>query len=86
MGKGKTFIEIFEFEDTFESEIIKIHNLKIKTMWGNQWGTDEAYSCNKLMNFKDRTRISDLSKSIDFLNKRIDCHRNMEVQYNLDLL
>ena len=86
MGKGKTFSEIFEFEDTFESEIIKIHNLNIKTMWDNQWGTDEAYSCNKLMTFKDRNRISDLSKSNDFLNKRIDCHRNVEVEYDLNLL
>jgi hypothetical protein len=26
IGKGKTFVDIYEFEDTFESEIIKIHN------------------------------------------------------------
>ena len=86
IAKGKTFNDIYEFEDTFEKEIHKVHNLKINTMWGDQWGTDEAYSCNKLMKFKDRDRISDLSKTEEFLNKRIDCHRHIEVEYDLNLL
>ena len=86
IGKGKTFNEIFTFEDTFESEVKKINSLNLKTMWGNQWGTDEAYSCHKLLNFNDRHRITDLSKSKDFLDKRIDCHRNFEIPYDLTLL
>lgn len=86
IAKGKTFNEIFEFEETFELEIQKIHNLNIQTMWDEQWGTDEAYSCKKLKNFKDRSRISDLSKTNDFLSRRIDCHRNFEIPYSLDSL
>lgn len=86
IGKGKTFNEIFLFEDTFENEIKKINDLNLKTMWGNGWGTDEAYSCYKLLSFKDRDRIRDLSKSNDFLNRRIDCHREYEIPYNLKSL
>jgi hypothetical protein len=86
MAKGKTFNEIYNFEETFENEIIKIHNLNIKTMWGDKWGTDEAYSCNKLYTFTDRSRITDLSKTKDFLKRRIDCYRNFEAPYDLDLL
>jgi hypothetical protein len=86
IAKGSTFSEIFEFDDSFESEIKKINALNIQTMWGNGWGTDEAYSCYKLFNFYDRNRISDLSKSNDFLNRRIDCHRVHEVAYDLGLL
>jgi len=86
IAKGKTFNEIYEFEDTFESEILKVDSTNIPTMWGDKWGTDEAYSCNKLKNFKNRNRISDLSKTVDFLNKRVDCYRNIEVVYDLPLL
>ena len=70
----------------FELEILKVENYNIQTMWAEKWGTDEAYSCNKLLNFHDRNRISDLSKSESFLTRRIDCHRNMEVPYDLESL
>lgn len=86
IAKGKTFLEIFEFEDSFESEIKKINSLNIKTMWGDKWGMDEAYSCKRLMEFSDRNRISDLSLSKDFLNRRIDCHRQFEVPYDVNML
>lgn len=86
IAKGKTFQEIYKFENSFEDEINKINNLNIKTMWDNKWGTDEAYSCYKLLNFENRNRISDLSKSSDFLKRRIDCHRNFEIQYDISLL
>jgi hypothetical protein len=86
IAKGNTFCEIFQFEDSFESEILKINSLNIKTMWGDKWGTDESYSCMKLNEFKATGRVSDLSLAQDFLNRRIDCHRHIEVPYNLNLL
>lgn len=86
IAKGQTFCDVYKFEDSFESEILKIDSLNIKTMWGDKWGTDEAYSCNKLSSFDDRSRISDLSLSSDFLNRRIDCHRHNEVFYDISKL
>jgi hypothetical protein len=86
IAKGQTFCDVFNFEESFESEINKLNSLNIKTMWGNKWGTDEAYSCLKLNDFKKTGRVKDLSLSKDFLSRRIDCHRNNEVNYDLNLL
>lgn len=86
IAKGNTYDEIYEFEKTFEKEILKINSLELKTMWDNKWGYDEAYSCKKLRDYKDRSRIIDMSKSDFFLSKRIDCHRNFEVLYDLNRL
>lgn len=86
IAKGKTFNEFFNFEDTFENEITKLHTSGVPTMWGNGWGMDEAYSCKKLREFPDRGRIADLSKTIEFLSNRIDCHRHNEVPYSLEKL
>jgi len=86
IAKGETFDEIFKFEDSFEQELLKIANLRLNTMWGRGWGTDEAYSCKVLSSHADRDRIVDLSKAEDFLRRRIDCHRNIEVPYDLNLL
>lgn len=86
MGKGRTFSDVFSFEDSFEDEIKKINYLPIPTMWGDKWGMDEAYSCKKLREYKNRERISDLSLSKDFLSRRIDCHRQIEVDYDVNML
>jgi hypothetical protein len=86
IAKGQTFCDIFNFEESFEKEIIKLNSLNIKTMWGDKWGLDEAYSSSKLNEFKYTGRVSDLSLSQDFLNKRIDCYRHYEVNYDLNLL
>ena len=86
IAKGQTFCDVYDFEKTFESEIRKIDSLNVETMWGDKWGTDESYSCSKLKSFNDRLRISDLSLSSDFLNRRIDCHRKQEIPYDLSTL
>jgi len=86
IAKGKTFDDIFKFEDTFESELRKLVNAGFPTMWDNGWGTDEAYSSNMLRLYKDRHRIVDLSKSKFFLENRIDCHRIYEPSYDLEKL
>lgn len=86
IAKGKTFNDVFQFEDTFEKEILKVKEANVPTMWGDGWGTDEAYSCRKLYEFPDRKRISDLSKCRDFLSHRIDCYRNLEPPYDINKL
>jgi hypothetical protein len=86
IAKGSTFSDIYRFEDSFEKEILKLKNIKLKTMWSNLWGMDEAYSSNVLMNYNDRSRIVDLSKSIEFLRRRIDCYRSIEVPYDINLM
>lgn len=86
IAKGSTFSEIYNFEDTFEEEINKLRNVKINTMWGNKWGMDEAYSSNTLMNYQPKEKIIGLSKSIDFLKRRIDCHRSNEIPYDINLM
>jgi len=86
IAKGQTFSDVFNFENTFDDEIKKLNNMDIKTMWGDKWGLDEAYSSLKLSEFKNTGRVSDLSLSKDFLTRRIDCHRNYEVNYDLSKL
>jgi hypothetical protein len=86
IAKGITFSEIYKFEGSFEEEIKKLKNINVNTMWSNKWGMDEAYSSNILMNYKPREKIFDLSKSTDFLRRRVDCHRTMEVPYDINLL
>jgi hypothetical protein len=86
IAKGSTFYDIYDFEDTFEEEIMKLQNMDIVTMWGDKWGMDESYSCRTLMKYPYKRRISALSKSSDFLKRRVDCYRNMEAPYNQVLL
>lgn len=86
IAKGSTFLDIYKFEETFEDELKKISEHNLPTMWGNRWGMDEAYSSHILMNYEDRKRIYDLSKTYDFLNRRIDCYRNIEVPYDINLM
>jgi len=86
IAKGTTFLDIYKFEDTFEAELKKVGDSNLPTMWGSQWGLDEAYSSNKLMNFEQRERIVDFSYSNIFLNRRIDCYRNHEIPYDDNLL
>jgi UDP-2-acetamido-3-amino-2,3-dideoxy-glucuronate N-acetyltransferase len=86
IAKGSTFNDIYNFEDTFEKEIKKIDSLNVPTMWEEKWGTDEGYSSKVLREYHDRKRISDLSASEQFLNRRIDCHRYYEVPYDINLL
>jgi hypothetical protein len=55
-------------------------------MWGT-WGMDEAYSSQVLYNKKNKVEIECLSKFGEILNGgRIDCHRSLEVPFNLDTL
>jgi hypothetical protein len=86
IAKGETFNKVYSFEDTFEDEIKKIESIKLDSMWGT-WGMDEAYSSQVLYNKKNEVEIECLSKFGEILNGgRIDCHRSLEVPFNLDTL
>jgi hypothetical protein len=86
IAKGETFNKVYSFEDTFEAEIKKIESIKLNSMWGT-WGMDEAYSSQVLYNKKNEVEIECLSKFGEILNGgRIDCHRSLEVPFNLDTL
>lgn len=91
IAKGKVFNDIYKFEDTFEEELDKIKKLNLKTMWANEtgtktWGYDETYSSMILFNNKEKHKIIGLSKNTEFTQRRIDCFRNIEVNYNIDAL
>jgi hypothetical protein len=86
ISKGFVFNEIYKFEESFESEILKIKNLNVKTMWGNSWGTDEGYSSSVLYNYEKKEKINCLSQFKELMLKRIDCGRDHEIPYNVDLL
>ena len=86
ISKGSVFNEIYKFEESFESEILKIKNLNVKTMWGNSWGTDEGYSSSVLYNYEKKEKINCLSQFKELMLKRIDCGRDHEIPYNVDLL
>lgn len=91
IAKGETFNKIYKFEDTFENEISKIELLNLETMWeadtgSSKWGFDETYSSKILFENKNNFKIIGLSKNHEFNSRRVDCYRNIEVNYNLEAL
>jgi hypothetical protein len=91
IAKGKLFNEIYKFEDTFENEIKKIQSLNLETMWfadtnSKTWGFDETYSSKILFENKNNFKIIGLKKNHEFNSRRVDCFRNVEVNYNLQAL
>lgn len=91
VAKGRVFNEIYKFEETFEQELDKIRQLNLKTMWAKEtgsetWGYDETYSSMILFKNKENFNIVGLSKNQEFIHRRIDCYRNIEVNYNTQAL
>jgi hypothetical protein len=91
ISKGYMFNNIYQFENSFEEEIRKIESLNLETMWAKEtgnvkWGFDESYSSKILFEKKDLYPIIGLSKNNEFIRRRIDCYRNIEVNYNINYL
>lgn len=79
IAKGKTFKEIYKFEETFQSEISKIESLH-----GSNWGVDEIYSSKILFESKN-PKIKNLSKFGDLMRGgRLECYRTEHTIYDLD--
>ncbi len=89
IAKGKIFNQVYEFENYFEEEIIKVYKTK-DAFWSNgddKWGIDESYSCKKLRQYeKSGGRVHPLSKWRLLQKTRVDCHRTHEAYYDSDLL
>lgn len=87
IAKGSNFNEMYQFEDDFQSEIKKIENLKMNTLWGSIWGLDESYSSQILINNVKNMNIIKLSKINEILNGgRIECYRYKETSYDVNRL
>lgn len=88
IGKGKTFNGIYQFEDNFHDEVEKVY-LSKDAYWSkgeDKWGIDESYSSKKMRQYDKKENIISLSNFGLLNNKRIDCHRNLEPRYNVELL
>jgi hypothetical protein len=87
VAKGSVFNSVYKFSDTFQEEIAKIESLPLQPMWENYWGLDEAYSSNVLFQKQHDLDIIGLSRFETLLDgKRIDCHRELEVPFDVSAL
>jgi hypothetical protein len=92
VGKGKKFKDIFQIEESFEEEAIKVFNNKEKYYLNNNfypssklWGLGECYASEKLSIYKEE----DIIKLNLFWNywmpNRIDFH-TINVDFDLNLV
>ena len=72
----------------FFLEIEKVYQSK-DSFYSNgedKWGIDESYSSKKMRAFKNRNLIKSLGHFGMLVNRRIDCNRNKEPNYDVDLM
>lgn len=79
IAKGKRFKEIYQFEETFEKEIVKIDNYPNLhyIQHGNlhKWGIDESYASHKLREYYQKNynaNIVSLNLMKELKERRID--------------
>ena len=89
IAKGKIFNEVYKFNNNFLLEIEKVYKSK-DSFWStgkDKWGIDESYSSKRLRKYKDsKGKITSFSKFSFLQERRINCHRNQEVPYDINLL
>jgi hypothetical protein len=88
IGNGTIFNEIYGFEDNFFDETDKVY-LSKDAFWSvgeDKWGIDESYSSKKMRQYNKKENIESLSNFKLLRDRRIDCHRNLEPKYELNLL
>jgi hypothetical protein len=88
IAKGKTFDEIYNFEEDFFLEVEKVYQSK-DSFWSSgedKWGIDESYSSKKMRNFKNRDLIKSIGHFGLLKDRRIDCNRDQEPKYDVDLM
>jgi len=93
VGKGKKFKEIFDIDDSWENEIIKVHDsrnryhLQNKFYPGKLWGLDECYSSEKISTFERQEDLIYLDIFWDYWEKnRIDICGKINHNYNINLV
>lgn len=64
VGKGSLFKDIYEVEESWQSEIKKVYGTREKYILKNKmytrdslWGLDECYSSEKISQYEDRSKI-----------------------------
>jgi hypothetical protein len=93
VGKGKKFKEIFQIENNFEVEAIKVFNSKERYYLNNNfypssklWGLDECYASEKISTYNDQKDIIELNLFWDYwIPNRIDIH-TPNVNFDLNLV
>jgi hypothetical protein len=93
VGKGSKFKEIFDIEEDWQSEIIKVHesrsryHLQNKFYPGKLWGLDECYSSEKISTFEKQEELVYLSIFWNYWEKnRIDFCGKINHNYNINLV
>lgn len=88
-AKGSTFMDIYKFEDSFEDEIEKITSAGVKAFWEDtegRWGLDETYFSYKLREYPNKEIIKSLNNFALLCERRIECQRSYEPEYNMSAL
>jgi hypothetical protein len=97
IAKGKTFNDVYQFEDSFEMEVEKVYNTPVErdydprdAFWASgeeKWGMDESYTSKKLREYKIRGGNIKAHGQFRLLSdRRIECYRTAETPYNDELL
>jgi hypothetical protein len=100
ISKGGNFMKIYNFEKNFEDEIEKIFNSGTHEAYLKRnpngympvilehpyWGIDECYYSNILRNYNGDVNIKSLNYFGLMRERRIDCMRTVEIEYDIQKL
>jgi hypothetical protein len=93
VGKGSKFKEIYDINDDWKSEIVKVYNSKNKYYLNNNfypnklWGLDECYSSDKITLFEKQDEIVHFDIFWEYWFKnRIDLGGNINVNFDINLI
>jgi hypothetical protein len=93
VGKGKKFKEIFEIDDNWKDEIVKVYNSQDRYHLKNNfysvklWGLDECYASEKISVYKNQEDLIHLDIFWDYwVKNRIEVLGNLEPKFDINLL
>jgi hypothetical protein len=93
VGKGKKFKEIFEIDDNWEDEILKVYNSQDRYHLKNNfysvklWGLDECYASEKISVYKNQGDLIHLDIFWDYwVKNRIEVLGNLTPKFDINLL
>ena len=93
VGKGKKFKEIFEIDDEWQDEILKVYNSRNRYHLNNNfypgklWGLDECYASEKISIYKNQEDLIHFDIFWDYwVKNRIDFCAKRNINYDMNLL
>jgi len=94
VGKGVLFKNIFNVDENYEDELLKVFQNKEKYHLNNKfysnsklWGLDECYGSDKINEYPDQEKIIYLDIFWGYWHpRRIDLDSNINVNFNIDML